>query len=115
MFSTLETAKYDIHISFEPYYDETPRLYVYELYKDRNGDWNSKTQQTSDSYYLSKEEATELAKNLCQEDYYDLELDEWLSNTDSKNLDYLPESVKYWTDNLEPYTTEDYSTDTKEN
>lgn len=109
-----KTGMYDIHLSFEPQYDDTPRLYAHCLYRDAQGEWNIESNsQPDDSYYLTEQEATQLARNLGYEDYFDLRLEEWFSNIAIHNIKYLPESVRFWIRNLPEYKPETYSPDSQ--
>lgn len=102
----MQTNLYDINISFEPQHDSTPRLYAYTLYRDHNADWNVDTQSLADSYYFTREEAMQLANNLGQEDFYDLQLDDWFDTHTESGYIYknLPNTAKVWIRNLAFYT-----------
>lgn len=112
--STYESRQYDIHFVFDSRYDDTPKLYAHALYKDESGEWNIDHEEFLDCYYLTEEESQQLARNLGHDDYYDLQIEEWISRTDNRGQRFLPDSVRFWIANLEPYIVQDYSADSRE-
>jgi len=106
---------YDIRFTFEPNYDDKIRLYAYELCKNEEGEFELGT-YPADSYYLSEEEAQQFARNIGEEDWYDILIDDWIETGNKQNFSYrhLPESVRDWIDNLPEYLLEDLSADTRE-
>lgn len=105
------TKVYDLHLSFEPQYDQEPRLYVRELWLDNQGDWNTEDMD-SYSYYYNQDDMDWTAKRFDLEDIWDLYVDEWFTTEDRHlMLNNLPPRVIEWVDSLPAY---EYYTQEKE-
>jgi hypothetical protein len=97
------TKTYDLHLCFEPQYDEQPRLYVRELFLDRDGDWNT-DDSDSFSYFYTQEDIEWTVGKFNLDEIYDLYVDEWFTTEDRHLMENnLPPKVIQWVESLPAY------------
>lgn len=108
------TQQYEIRFLFESGYDQAPKIWAFEFYKDKDGDWNS-THDIADRYDFTSEDIDWLIANWRQsdgskyEDISDFEIDDYFNQYDQSFRDMLPPKAIEWLDNLSEYIFEDLS------
>lgn len=115
--ATYQTKLYEIHFLYENGYDDAPKIWAHELYKDESGDWNAITEDIADRYDFTEKDIEWLIANWKQSDgsaYTELAevwFDDFFLSTEPALRDLLPPTAVEWLDNLSEYTYEDESAD----
>ncbi len=107
------TTEYDIHYVYEVGYDDNPKLWAFELYKNEDGYWETISDDIVDRYDFTEEDIAWLLNTQRQqdgssyEDLPDLFIDEWFNSSDKTLADQIPPNAREWLRNLTPYEYED--------
>jgi hypothetical protein len=100
------TKLYDLYLSYESGYDDQPRLYVYEVYKDGVA-WQADS-YPSYNYYFDELDNQWVVEQFDLEDIGDYWVDEYFTTEDRHLLEInLPPKVISWLDALPEYEFEE--------
>lgn len=109
MVEKLETRLYDLHLLYEVGYDDYPKVLVYKLWKDKNGDWNTESGDIVDRYDFTEQDVDWLESILPEKELSAFHADEWtMCHPDRIHTlsfsKYLPPKAIEMLENLPPYS-----------
>lgn len=100
------TKLYDLYLSYEPSYDDQPRVYAYQVYKTSEG-WQA-DHHPSDTYYFDELDQQWLVEQGDLDGIGDYWVDEWFTTEDRHLVELnLPPKVISWLDALPEYEYEE--------
>ena len=97
------TKVYDLHLCYDPRYDDQPRVYARQMWLDREGEWNT-DDDDFDSYFYTEEDMDWSIKKFNLDSLEELYFDEWFTTDDKTLVSYnLSPKVQAWAESLPPY------------
>lgn len=89
-------TQFSYHILFEPEFDETPVIRVYENYLDFDGETNCDTAQVVDRYDFTDTDVDFVLAALNIDSIEELRIDEWFDVYSFAKREWLPAQVTAW-------------------
>jgi hypothetical protein len=109
-----ETKTYDLLWVYDSNYDQEPRVYAYEMYKNREGDWET-SNDWSFAYPYTQEDIDWSIKEHNLTTIADLQVDEWFTTEDNHLIELnLSPKARNFVSKLPSYQYEDLSEGEKE-
>jgi hypothetical protein len=109
-----DTKKYDLLWAYEANWDSEPRVYAYEMYKNREGQWET-SNDWSFSYAYTQEDIDWLVDKFTLTSIADLGVDEWFTTEDTNLIELnLPPNARNFVSKLPTYQYQDLREEEKE-
>jgi hypothetical protein len=109
-----ETKIYDLLWAYDPEYDQEPRVYAYEMYKNREGEWET-SNDWSFAYPYTQEDINWVVDKFTLNSIADLGVDEWFTSQDTNLIEFnLSPRARNFVSKLPPYQYQDLSEGEKE-